>query len=213
MLRILLNFLIACVAAGNIVDIHAEPVSAADIVGTLTVHSDIEGQPSSSLLLNLRGHSWLSFDSIGGKTSWTVGTWDEGIHVVNRISKKGVNFDLETDRHPGAYRRTLVTRDQYEKLVTSIKRNDEWTPVRNCSFFASTVWNEVTGEKLSNWSETQDNEMRELFLGSDLGMSRTVPLPSPSGLFDWIFISNGHHFNNDNNALRMRYEKAGSRLP
>lgn len=199
-------------AIGWVTALHAQPPSTNKVVGLLTVHSDIEGQKSSPLLLNIRGHSWLSFESLDGKTTWTTGTWEEDIHVGGRISRKGVNFNLEAQRHPGAYRRIAITRNQYTKLATAIARNDDWTSIRNCSFFASAVWNKVTGEHLNNWSEVQDRELRELLLGNDFGVPRTIPLPSPSGLFDWIFISNGNYFNNDNNALRTRYEKANHTL-
>ncbi|MBE0435144.1 MAG: hypothetical protein IBX56_04995 [Methylomicrobium sp.] len=209
MILSLLKFIVVLQFTLWLPSLHAEPPSPNEIVGTLTVHSDIEGQSSSPLFRNIRGHSWLSFESVDGKT-WTVGTWDEGISVGNRKSKKGVNFNLELEklRHPGAYRRSVLTRDQFAKLATAIDRNNDWTSIRNCSFFASTVWNEVTGEHLKNWSPVQNSELRELVVGSDFGVSRTIPLPSPSGLFDWIFISNEHKFNNDNNVYRAVYEKA-----
>jgi len=187
--------------------LNAEPLSNIEIAGKLTLHSDIEGQESSRLISYIRGHSWLGFQSLDGANSWTVGTWDEGIKIGNQISRKGVNFNLEAKRHPGAYRRIDITKDQYVKLTKAIIRHDEWTSIKNCSLFASAVWNEVTGENLTNWSPIQDRELREFVLGNEFGVSRTIPLPSPSGLFDWIFISNHNKFNNDNNALRTTYER------
>lgn len=174
--------------------------------GRLTVHSSIDSEASSSspLIANLRGHSWLSYESFDGGKKWTVGTWDEGIGVGVRKSRKGVNVNLEKYRHPNAYRTTLINQSQYQRLVASIQAHDDWSLEKNCSYFASRVWNEVTGEALSNWTEVQDRELKGLAFGQ-IGW-RTIPLPSPAGLFDSIFITNGHYFNNDSNRIRALYE-------
>ncbi|MGF6398619.1 hypothetical protein ABH905_002285 [Pseudomonas frederiksbergensis] len=191
---------------------YAQLPNAIEVAGQLTVHSSIEGQKSSPLLLNILGHSWLSYESSNGQERWTVGTWDGGIDVGSRVSREGVNYNLETRRQPGAYRRVTITENQHATLLEAIKLNDKWTPFGNCSYFASTVWNTVTGEHLSNWSEIQDRELWELFIGDEFGGSRIIPLPSPSGLFDWIFISNGNTFNNDNGKLKKLYDKANPQL-
>lgn len=186
---------------------YAQPPNAIELAGQLTVHSSIEGQKSSPLLLSTLGHSWLSYESSDGQERWTVGTWSGGRDVGDRVSREGINYNLEIQRQPGAYRRMKITQNQHIALIEAIKLNDKWTPLENCSYFASTVWNKVTGEHLSNWSEMQDRELRNLFAGDKFGGSRTIPLPSPSGLFDWIFISNGNYFNNDDSKLKNLYEK------
>ena len=194
---------------------HAQVPDMNDRVGILTVHSNIKGQSSSALFSNIRGHSWLSwlsFQSFDGKKFWTVGTWNEGIKVNDRTSQRGINFNLELKRHPSAYRRLFITKSQYKLLIEAIDQNNVWSKIKNCSFFASTVWNEVTGEQLNNWSEVQDQELRELFWRNDFGIARTIPFPCPLGLFDWIYITNGNNFNNDANQFRTAYEKANPLL-
>ncbi|WP_456292580.1 hypothetical protein [Pseudomonas sp. AK106] len=73
------------------------------------------------------------------------------------------------------------------------------------SYFAASIWNDVTGELLKNWTSNQDNEFKDLLFGDTAG-NRTIPLPSPAGLFDSIFMENGHAFNNDQNRIRHIYE-------
>ncbi|MBD8574733.1 hypothetical protein IFR09_06065 [Pseudomonas syringae] len=190
---------IACAQEGH------ERQHSKTMLGRLTVHSSIDGETSSPLIANLRGHSWLSYESLEGHERWTAGTWNGGIPVRSRTSRKGLNFNLEMGWHPNIYRTTLIDRLQYDRLMASVKAFDTWRYDQNCSYFASTVWNDVTGESLSNWTENQDSELKGLLFG-DLG-GRRIPLPSPSGLFDSIFISNGHWYNNDDNRLRRQYER------
>ncbi|MHC8349740.1 hypothetical protein ACYZT7_10250 [Pseudomonas sp. RT4P38] len=151
----------------------------------------------------------MSYESLDGRTKWTAGTWNEGIPVGKRTSRKGLNIDLENGRHPNTYRTTIITTHQLHKLSDSIKNHDAWSLQENCSYFASTVWNEVTGEHLENWSENQNRELKNLILGEAFG-SRRIPLPSPAGLFDSIFMKNGHYFSNDGDKIRHHYEDTNS---
>lgn len=156
-----------------------EGVTAAP-VGCLSIHSDIT---EGSSVRYADGHSWLQFYPApgAGLAPFTVGTWGYGYKPV------GVHYNEEANRHPGVFRRKEISAQQYKKFLELIQTNNHWGPAENCSYFAKTVWNGVTGEDLDNFTDHEWDRLRYL---------HEIPMRSPMGLFTSIFRKNGNKFNN-----------------
>jgi hypothetical protein len=141
-----------------------DQVNAQEGEGTLTIHSDGEGQSSSS---GLSGHSWIEYTPDGGGAT-TYGTWGTGT-----VENPGVNQDLEMGWESEASRTTHIGEVQEQALMDYIDSQralgpDAHTLWHNCSSFASEAWEAATGEHISpGW------------------------VPSPTALRENIEVANG----------------------
>lgn len=144
--------LTAIVVAGTLNIAVVAPAQAATNVATLSIVSYGPGGTG--------GHSFLivtndtaSAITVGtypvpGKKSVTVGTWG------NKPDGKGVYYDLEAyfssayganKVWPGRVSLTIhISSSALAKLSKDIKANNTWASLKNCSWFASTVWDDVS---------------------------------------------------------------------
>lgn len=108
-------------------------------------------------LLNL-GHSFLSIENISSETitiynyeiqageTITIGTWCLSEHF-------GIWFNIESnyivgyDKYNGRYSITTgVNNDDITKINDFMSNHDRWGILRNCSYFALSIWNEIAEE-------------------------------------------------------------------
>jgi len=120
-------------------------VSAQEVGGTIAIHSDGNGNSSSS---GISGHSWVEYTPDGGETT-TYGTWGTGT-----VENPGVNENLELDWDSEASRTAHVNEAQEQALMDYIDSQkalgpDAHTLLHNCSSFASEAWEVATGEHIS----------------------------------------------------------------
>ena len=107
--------------------------------------------------VNFGNHSLLAFLPDDSDTTYTWGTWGrEDIGIVGLVENyEGDRNYLESDC-PKVKRRSLWISDaqqmELEKLVSRYfkKGKNAWSKWSACSSFASTVWNNVTGESLQD---------------------------------------------------------------
>lgn len=100
----------------------------------------VKNTSSSSITVGVR--------SVAADGTISVGTWG------NKPDGKGVYYNLE--RYyvgQGAYSGRVslsmnLTSAQLATVTSSIKNNNSWSLLNNCSSFASRVWNSVSGTKV-----------------------------------------------------------------
>jgi len=131
--------------------------------GTLTTHSTGEGKSSSS---GLTGHSWLEYTPDGGETT-TYGTWPFD----------GVKQDAELDMDSEASRTSHINETQEQSLMDYINEQEAlgsgaWTPLHNCSSFASEGWEAATGEHVSPGWIPNPTTFRENIVTANGGQPR-----------------------------------------
>jgi RHS repeat-associated protein len=160
--------------------VKSNPLSWVDVYGLegfLTIHA------SSGFVLG-SVHSWLEYNKTGGSGPQTWGTFGNDPYGKGN----GLHSNLELGQ-TGDVTRTLYISDRQEfnllEIINNIQGEGEnaWEIDRNCSFFSSDVWNQVTHEDLNplnNWN-----------------------IPTPAALKEKIFIRNGyrsHYRQNTNNS-------------
>jgi RHS repeat-associated protein len=89
--------------------------------------------------------------SLDAGSSVSIGTWG------NQEGNSGIWYNLEA-LNPNAFMDDVsmtmnFDKEQLSKINQFIDKNDEWTLYRNCSWFASGLWNDISDNKLSalNW--------------------------------------------------------------
>ena len=101
-------------------------------------------------------HSWLMFENMTSSTQTvgryslkagdkvTVGTW-------GNLQYDGVWYNVEARRQLGNHVSTSInlSSSQLSTVSSTIKNNNSWTAINNCSTFAVKVWNSVASTKLS----------------------------------------------------------------
>lgn len=111
-------------------------------------------------LMNL-GHTFLSFENISsenvmvGKMSVApgetiaVGTWSVLSHFGIWYNLEGNYVDFN-NKYDGRVSVTIgIDSEDMVKVNKFIEENDRWNPLKNCSYFALNLYNEVAGESES----------------------------------------------------------------
>ncbi|WP_374411470.1 hypothetical protein [Hydrogenophaga sp.] len=124
----------------------------------LGVHSSVRpgvigpatGRPMDPGLID--GHAWLTVTRDGVST--TYGLWpDDHPRVVHRGLNNGVGSDIrrgfEDDMTPAASRYYRLTPKQTATLESKLKENVHWGVTDNCSSWASSTLEAVTGQRLN----------------------------------------------------------------
>ncbi len=103
------------------------------------------------------GHSWLYFENVSNQTV-TVGVYQlapgqavsVGTFKNTRSDGAGVYYNVEAycTANYGANGRVSLTEtltaSELAKVSGMINSNNNWTLVKNCAWFASKIWNEVS---------------------------------------------------------------------
>lgn len=112
------------------------------------------------------GHAWVYFENVSDKTI-TVGIYklkpgkavSVGIFMnMTRKEGQGVYYNLESylvNRY-GASGRVSITEKINEKELSAaskcINKNNNWSAVKNCAWFAAKVWNSAASQKVVSCS-------------------------------------------------------------
>lgn len=108
-------------------------------------------------LINL-GHAFLSIENISNKTitvynyeiqageTVTIGTWCLSEHFGIWFNIES-NYILGYDKYNGRYSITTgINENEITKINDFMSSHDKWGILRNCSYFALSLWNEIAEE-------------------------------------------------------------------
>ena len=130
--------------------------------GTITIHSDGNGNSSSS---GLSGHSWVEYTPNSGETT-TYGTWQGS----------GVTRNRELGWDSEASRTAQIPETQEQALMDYIDDQaalgpDAWRYLHPCSSFAAEGWELATGEHTSPGWISNPTTLRENIKAANGGQS------------------------------------------
>lgn len=116
------------------------------------------GEGESNYGLISFGHTFLAIENISNEPiivynyeiksgeTITISTWSLSEHFGVWFNVES-NYILNHDKYNGRYSITTgISSDDISTINSFINKNDKWSILRNCSYFALSLWNEVAEE-------------------------------------------------------------------
>jgi hypothetical protein len=181
-----------------------------DIIANVYVYAFNDGEVSGSMS-GVPGHAFIVIENITS-TPFTVG--DYGVSAYETISigtwpkftkHSGIWYNLETNamneevHNSTIYLEQTITYYDISKINNAMNKNNKWTLLKNCSTFATAVWNSFSSRTLDASLINTPTALMDSMKNYDYHSGCNIKKNSNTG-----------YYNDEGKFISVSYSKASS---